>query len=110
MTQPTNTEPFIVKRWPMFELGRIVSTKGVLATCSAEFIKSCLCRHDTGDFGNVSPEDWKANFEAMSDGSRIHSAYPIDPAMPCAGHGDNCLWIITEADRSVTTFLLPDEY
>jgi len=38
------------------------------------------------------------------------AAYPIDPAKPCKGHGDNCLWIITEADRSATTFLLPDEY
>ena len=36
--------------------------------------------------------------------------HPIDPAKPCKGFGDNTLWIITEGDRSVTTFLLPDEY
>jgi len=36
--------------------------------------------------------------------------YPIDPTLPCAGFCDNCLWIITEADRSVTTILLPGEY
>ncbi|KWT91757.1 hypothetical protein APY03_3194 [Variovorax sp. WDL1] len=46
----------------------------------------------------------------MQAGLRILSAYAIDPAKPCAGHGDNCLWIITEADRAVTTILLPEEY
>jgi hypothetical protein len=46
----------------------------------------------------------------LKGGSRILSAYPIDPAKPCKGFGDNTLWIITEADRSATTFLLPDEY
>ncbi len=40
----------------------------------------------------------------------ILSAYPIDPDKRSKGYGDNTLWIITEADRSVTTFLLPDEY
>jgi hypothetical protein len=37
-------------------------------------------------------------------------AYAIDPSKPCEGFGDNTLWIITEADRSVTTFLFPSEY
>jgi hypothetical protein len=54
--------------------------------------------------------DWKINDQAVEDGDRILSAYPIDPSKPCKGFGDNTLWIITEADRSVTTFLLPDEY
>jgi hypothetical protein len=43
-------------------------------------------------------------------GPRILSAYPINETKPCKGYGDNTLWIITEADRSVTTFLLPEEY
>jgi len=44
---------------------------------------------------------------AVPEGAR----YPIDPAiMPCEGFGDNCLWIINEADRSVTTFLQTLEY
>jgi len=63
-----------------------------------------------GDWGCVDPEDARANAEAALCGLRIVSAYPIDPALPCAGFGKNCLWIITEADRSVTTILLPDEY
>jgi hypothetical protein len=46
----------------------------------------------------------------VREGLRILSAYPLDPSKSCKGFGDNCLWIITEADRSVTTFLLPDEY
>jgi hypothetical protein len=57
----------------------------------------------------VSDEDKALNDEALRTGARLLSAYPIDESKPCAGYGD-CLWIITEADRSVTTFLLPDEY
>jgi hypothetical protein len=53
---------------------------------------------------------WRCNDEAVRAGLRIIPAYPIDLATPCKGYGENCLWIITEADRSVTTFLLPDEY
>jgi hypothetical protein len=58
----------------------------------------------------VSAEDRKSNFDALFDGERIISAYPINPALPSQGFGANTLWIVTEADRSVTTFLLPDEY
>jgi hypothetical protein len=47
---------------------------------------------------------------AVKDGSRILSAYPLDPAKSSKGYGENTLWIITEADRSMTNFLLPDEY
>jgi hypothetical protein len=60
--------------------------------------------------GGAYAEDAKTNEEAVHSGSRILSAYPIDPEKPCKGFGDNTLWIITEADRSVTTFLLPEEY
>jgi hypothetical protein len=69
-----------------------------------------LARHSIGDWGCLCSEDWKTNDEAAENGDRILSAYPIDPAKPCKGFGDNTLWIITEADRSVTTFLLADEY
>jgi len=46
----------------------------------------------------------------LKAGNRILSAYAIDDTKSCEGHGDNTLWIITETDRSVTTFLLPGEY
>ena len=58
----------------------------------------------------ICADDKALNEAAVTDGSRSLSAYPIDPDQPCAGHGDNCVWIITEADRSVTTLLLPEEY
>ena len=95
---------------PRFELGLIVSTPGALETCSNVLMQQCLARHLTGDWGCICAEDREANDNALSGGERILSAYPIDPAKPCEGFGKNTLWIITEADRSVTTFLLPEEY
>lgn len=69
-----------------------------------------LARHVRGDWGCVDPDDAEANRFAVARDARILSAYPIDTAKPCAGFGENCLWIITEADRSVTTILLPEDY
>ena len=89
---------------------RIVATPGALEAVPPERLLECLARHARGDWGNVCPEDAAANDLATHEGTRIISAYPIDPTRPCKGHGENCLWIITEADRSVTTFLLPEEY
>ena len=94
----------------LFDLGRIVSTPGALAACSPQRFRECLARHIRGDWGVVCAEDRKANFEALFNGSRLFSAYPIDPAKPSKGFGENTLWIITEGDRSATTFLLPNEY
>jgi hypothetical protein len=94
----------------LFDLGQIVATPGALAACSPEHMAQCLARHVRGDWGCIDPEDRKENFDAMFSGERILSAYPIDPAKPCEGFGANTLWIITERDRSATTFLLPGEY
>jgi hypothetical protein len=93
-----------------FSLGQIVATPGAVEACSLDYLIHCLLRHGRGDWGNVCDDDKATNDQALIDGDRLLSAYPIDPAQPCKGYGDNCLWIITEADRSVTTFLLPDEY
>lgn len=96
---------------PLFPLGQVVATPGALdAARYPGQLLEILARHVTGDWGCVDPEDAATNTEAVHAGLRILSAYPIDPALPCAGHGDNCLWIITEADRSVTTVLLPADY
>ena len=103
-------ESFQVPRPPLFNLGQIVATPGAVAACSRQYLQQCLVRHVHGDWGAVCGDDRQANFDALLAGDRILSAYPIDPAKPCEGFGDNCLWIITESDRSVTTFLLPDEY
>jgi hypothetical protein len=92
----------------LFDLGRIVATPGALAACPHERLRACIALHIQCDWEHSPPADRKANFDALFNGERIFSIYPIDPAKPCAG--DNRLWIITEADRSATTFLLPDEY
>ena len=105
----TATAPTPVHQ-PRFELGEIFFTPGAHGACASEYLCRCLARHLIGDWGCVCPEDAETNNEALSCGDRILSAYPIDPAKPSEGFGGNTLWIITEADRSVTTFLLPDEY
>jgi hypothetical protein len=93
-----------------FDLGQTVSTPGALEACPPARLMECLTRHASGDWGCVCADDAALNDEAVKDGSRILSAYPIDPAKPSKGWGENTLWIITEADRSATTFLLPSEY
>jgi len=95
---------------PRFSLGQIVATPGALEKTNPWQRQIYLARHQSGDWGNVCQADKQTNDRALIDGCRIISAYPLDPAKPCKGFGDNCLWIITESDRSVTTFLLPDEY
>jgi hypothetical protein len=95
---------------PAFEPGQIVYTPGALAACSHLYLLQCLDRHLRCDWGIVCKEDAASNTEALTKGSRIFSAYPIDLSKPCKGFGANTLWVITEYDRSVTTFLLPNEY
>ena len=95
---------------PLFALGQIVATTGALEACPHDHLMRCLARHTSGDWGCCCDEDKATNDEAVTAGFRILSAYPIDPEKPSKGYGDNTLWIITEADRSVTTFLLPEEY
>jgi hypothetical protein len=108
LTMTTTQSPSRIER--LFDLGQIVSTPGALAACSNVRLHDCLARHQRGDWGCVSAEDRETNDETLSAGLRLLSAYPIDPAKPSASFGENTLWIITEADRSATTFLLPEEY
>jgi hypothetical protein len=96
--------------YPLFLLGQVVATRGAMSIGDMPFFARCLNRHVRGDWGCVCEEDRDTNNEALKAGNRILSAYAIDDTQPCEGHGDNTLWIITEADRSVTTFLLPEEY
>jgi hypothetical protein len=94
----------------LFPLGAIVATPGALEATTDDQRLRFLSLHAAGDWGCVGDEDWQTNDEALQEGERILSAYAIDAAKPCKGFGDNTLWIITERDRSVTTFLLPSEY
>lgn len=93
-----------------FPLGQIVATRGVIETVSSARMAECLARHRRGDWGNVCKEDAAENNLSTREGLRVLSAYAIDESKPAKGYGENCLWIITEADRSATTFLLPEEY
>jgi hypothetical protein len=91
-----------------FSLGQIVATRGVVEKVPNSLLLACLGRHIRRYWGVVDPEDAAENNLSTQEGFRILAAYPIDPAKPCKGHGDNCIWIITEDYRSATTFLLPD--
>jgi hypothetical protein len=84
-----------------FPLGRIVATPGAMDAFTPEQLLGMLRRHATGDWGEVDQHDWKANDTALKEGTRLLSAYTLN---------DTKVWIITEADRSSTTFLLPSEY
>ncbi|MBD7971103.1 hypothetical protein [Paenibacillus gallinarum] len=85
-----------------FLLGQVVATPGVMEATTEEERISALTRHLNGDWGEVSPEDWQINNEALESRSRLLSAYTNASGVK--------FWIITEYDRSVTTFLLPEEY
>ena len=87
-----------------FPLGRLVATPGALQALaeSSQSPGFFLARHVSGDWGLVDEEDRLLNDEALRDGSRLLSAYETERGVR--------LWIITEADRSATTILLPDEY
>jgi hypothetical protein len=61
-----------------------------------------LARHARGDWGELCPADMRANDRALREGDRLLSAYKTST-------GER-LWVITEADRSATTILLPSEY
>ncbi len=98
-------------RKPLFNPGRIVMTPGVedLLEHYPGLIERCLAAYLRGDWGAASEANLNDRAVASGEG-RILAAYAIDPARPSAGYGDNTVWIITEADRSVTTLLLPHEY
>ena len=68
----------------------------------AKFVTDSLKRHASGDWGELSIEDKQSNDVALIEGLRVFSAYSS------ATHPK--IWIITEADRSATTILFPDEY
>lgn len=91
---------------PLFALGRVVATPGAFALATSSdanlaALHVLLSRHHAGDWGTVDASDWRANDAAVRDGDRLLSAYVLD--------GER-VWIITEADRSATTVLLPEEY
>jgi hypothetical protein len=89
---------------PLFTLGGVVATPGALAAIgvSGDDLSTYLARHQSGDWGEVPPEDINENEFSLHHGFRLLSAYHTSA-------GDR-LWVITEADRSSTCILLPEEY
>ena len=85
-----------------FRLGRLVSARGAIERVPNDEMLRALRRHASGDWGKVCNEDADANENALVHGARLLSAYETAE--------DVCFWIITEADRSLTTVLLPEEY
>ena len=88
----------------LFPVGTLVSTPGALLALMEAGVTplSLVMRHVRGDFGELCEEDRASNEAAVAEGSRVFSSYAVAP--------DVKVWVITEADRSVTTLLLPSEY
>lgn len=89
---------------PQFPLGQTLATPGALEalTASGQSPTEFLDRHLRCDWGEVDSEDAQANDDALQHGDRLLSAYRTSAGAK--------IWIITEADRSATTILLPEEY
>ena len=88
----------------LFPLGQTVATPGALEALeqAGQSAHEFLIKHVCGEWGELSDEDWKENNYAVSRPLRLLSAYRLTT-------GEK-LWIITDADRSATTLLLPWEY
>ena len=84
-----------------FLLGHVVSTPGALEFVSRDQMVAALSRHIQGDWGDMDADDRAENERRLKEGLRLFSSYRT--------RGGIKFWIITEADRSVTTVLLPDE-
>lgn len=92
---------------PLFEMGMIVATPGALDALEEAKLGSLggqlyLGMHSTGDWGDLDASAKRENDRAIKDGNRILSIYKLSTGVK--------IWIITEADRSSTTILLPSEY
>ncbi len=89
---------------PLFELGQTLITPGAeeVLRCCPLTIQSLLTRHVTGDWSEMCQADQAENRFSVSRPLRVFSSYKLV--------GQLKIWVITEADRSATTILLPEEY
>ena len=86
----------------VFRLGRIIATPNARESITQDDILLGIQRHQAGDWGDLTDDNRATNDRALAQGGRIVSAYN-------AINGTR-FWLITEADRSVTTILLPEDY
>lgn len=89
-------------------MGRIVATPAAITVMERQdpedhsrVAAKLLARHHSGDWGDVDQDDWAQNDLALDQGMRLMSVY---------GEGGDRLYVITEADRSITTILTPGDY
>ncbi len=87
---------------PRFSLGQTVITPTAQAKLDPHDVMQCLRRHAAGDWGECGPEDWQENEFSVKEHLRLFSIY--------RDRAGTRFWIITEADRSATTILLPEDY
>jgi hypothetical protein len=85
-----------------FSMGQLVATPSALATLNPDDVAAAVRRHANGDWGELDEHDRLVNESALTDGSRLFSAY--------RDRVGTKFWVITESDRSVTTVLLPEDY
>lgn len=87
-----------------FSTGQLVATPTALSVLVSLKVSpwSLLDRHVRGDWGDMDAHDRQENEQALTDGSRLLSAYTLP--------NGTRIWVITEADRLATTLLLPEEY
>lgn len=88
---------------PKFIFGRLTATPGAMTVLDNrnDLIIKMIQRHTRGDWGDIDQDDKESNDHALSIGARLLSVY-IEL--------DTKFYVITEADRSMTTILLPEEY
>lgn len=97
-----NTLLILLPENPRFTLGDLFCTPGVQRAISPEEMSVALKRHLSGDWGNLDAEDKQANEQALQAGARLLSSYTSTSGTK--------FYVITQADRSSTTLLLPEEY
>lgn len=93
--------PVIVLNAALFPLGELVISANAARRLNPLAVAEAVNRHAAGDWGSLSQDDVELNNASLVHGDRLLSAY---------GEGEDRFWIITEADRSVTTVLLPEDY
>ena len=102
-----SSTPFLPSACPVFStfpLGQLVATLGAMSLLRSLALSPMdfVARHASGDWGEIDELDRQANRAALKDGSRLFSSFALG--------FEHKLWIITQADRSATTLLLPEEY
>ena len=92
---------FIAMKKSKFPLGQVVITSTAAGILDSPAVNEGLQRHARGDWGDIDPEDCCQNEVSLKDGARLMSVY---------GNGERRFWVLTEADRSSTTVMMPSNY